>query len=99
MPHFTLLDGVLHYKNKIWVGDNKELQQQILEDLHSLAIEGHTGFPTTYRKLKQLFAWKGMKASTHSFVQSCLTCQQAKPNREKYPGLLALCLYLRVHGK
>jgi hypothetical protein len=30
-----------------------------------------------------------MKASTHSFVQACLICQQAKPNSAKYPGLLA----------
>lgn len=29
-----------------------------------------------------------MKAAVHQFVQSCLTCQQAKPDRTKLPGLL-----------
>jgi hypothetical protein len=29
-----------------------------------------------------------MKAQTKDFVQSCATCQQAKTDRSKYPGLL-----------
>jgi hypothetical protein len=29
-----------------------------------------------------------MKASVIHFVQSCLTCQQAKPDRTRLPGLL-----------
>jgi hypothetical protein len=43
----------------------------------------------TYRKLKQLFAWQGMKITTKAFVQSCAVCQQAKPNKARYPGLLS----------
>jgi hypothetical protein len=30
-----------------------------------------------------------MKADTLAFVKSCAICQQAKPNRSKYPGLLS----------
>jgi hypothetical protein len=30
-----------------------------------------------------------MKADTLAFVKSCTTCQQAKPNRSKYPGLFS----------
>lgn len=44
--------------------------------------------PVTLRRLKQLFAWQGMKTQVHTFVQSCLVCQQAKPDRAKLPGLL-----------
>jgi hypothetical protein len=44
--------------------------------------------PVTYRRLKQHFAWKGMKIDVQEFVQSCLVCQQAKPDRARYPGLL-----------
>jgi hypothetical protein len=29
-----------------------------------------------------------MKTATKLFVQNCMICQQAKPNRSKYPGLL-----------
>jgi hypothetical protein len=89
IPHFTLTDGILRYKNRVWVGDNNSLQQHILQVIHSSALGGYSGFPMTYRKLKQLFAWQGMKTSAKSFVQSCVTCQQAKPNRARYPGLLS----------
>jgi hypothetical protein len=89
IPHFTLCNGILHYKNKVWIGANVAVQKQILETMHSSAIGGHSGFPVTYRKFKQLFAWAGMKAATKSFVSSCAVCQQAKPNKSKYPGLLS----------
>jgi len=42
----------------------------------------------TYRRLKQLFAWTGMKSAVQSFVAACVVCQQAKPDRTKLPGLL-----------
>jgi hypothetical protein len=38
--------------------------------------------------MKKLFAWKGMKKAVHQFVKECITCQQAKPDRAKLPGLL-----------
>jgi hypothetical protein len=56
MPHFTLLDGILRYNNRIWLGDKMELQHQILQAMQSSAMGGHSGFPITYRRLKQLFA-------------------------------------------
>ncbi|WVZ89147.1 hypothetical protein U9M48_035592 [Paspalum notatum var. saurae] len=50
----------------------------------------HSRFPVTYRRLKQLFAWHGMKSIARKFVTGCLVCQQAKPDRSKMPGLLPL---------
>jgi hypothetical protein len=89
VPHFKLQHDILWYKNRFWIGNNVPLQQQIISALHDSAIGGYSRFPVTYQKLKHLFAWQGMKAATHSFVQSCVTCQQAKPLRSKYPGLLS----------
>ena len=56
--------------------------------MHNSALGGHSGFPVTYRRLKTTFAWPGMKQQVKEFVQSCLICQQAKPDKAKYPGLL-----------
>jgi hypothetical protein len=88
VPNFTLINGPLRYKNKVWLGSNKPMQQQVMHALHSSPLGGHSGVPVTYKKIKQLFYWVGMKADIHSFVQSCSICQQAKPDRAKYPGLL-----------
>lgn len=56
--------------------------------LHSSAIVGYSGFLVTYMKIKKLFAWPGLKKMVKEFVSQCLTCQQAKTERVKYPGLL-----------
>lgn len=88
VPNFTLSEGVLRYKNRIWIGSNEALQQQLLGACHSSAIGGHSGVPVTYMRMKKLFAWKGMKKAVHQFVKTCVICQKAKPDRAKLPGLL-----------
>ena len=88
VPKFSLRSGILRFQNRIWVGSNPTLQQKILAACHSSALGGHSGFPATYTRMKQLFAWKGMKHAVKEFVTSCLTCQRAKPDRARLPGLL-----------
>jgi hypothetical protein len=44
VPHFTLVDGILRYKKRVWIGDNPTLQQQILKTLH-----GALGFPCHFQ--------------------------------------------------
>lgn len=88
VPHFTLLDGLLRYKSRIWVGADKQLQIKLVTAMHSMAVGGHSGVSVTYHHLSQLFAWHGMKSMVYSFVTACEICQQAKPDRTKLPGLL-----------
>jgi hypothetical protein len=61
VPHFTLKGGLLRYKSRIWIGQDSALHAQLMVALHNSAIGGHSGFPVTYRTLKQMLAWKGMK--------------------------------------
>jgi hypothetical protein len=70
VPHYTLQDVILRYKRRVWIGDNPSLQQQILEAFHAFVVGGHSIFPVTYKRMKQLFAWRGMKAITQDFVHS-----------------------------
>jgi transposase InsO family protein len=88
VPHFSLQDGILRYKNRVWVGSDVPLHHKLVAAFHQSPVGGHSGVPVTYRKIKQVFAWKGMKTFVQNWVASCLTCQQAKPDRSKYPGLL-----------
>ena len=88
VPNFSLHNGLLRYKGRLWIGDNPILQQKLLIACHASAVGGHSGVPVTYIRMKRIFAWKGMKAAVTCFVKSCLTCQQAKPDRTKLPGLL-----------
>jgi hypothetical protein len=87
--HFTLRDGIIRYKNRIWLPANAALLPKILNSLHASPVGGHSGFSMTLRRVKSLFYWKNMKASIRQYVQECLICQRAKPDRARYPGLLA----------
>lgn len=42
----------------------------------------------TYQRLKKLFYWPGQKTDVEVFVKQRQTCQQAKHENCKYPGLL-----------
>jgi hypothetical protein len=88
VPNVSLKNGLLCYKNRIWVGSDEPLQLQSLAAYHNSVIGGHSGVSITYRRMKQFVAWKGMKSAVQKYVQSCLTCQQSKPDRSRYLGFL-----------
>jgi transposase InsO family protein len=70
------------------VGQHAALRSKLMAACHSSGLGGHSCVLVTYRHMKQLFAWKGMKNAVQEYVQSCLTCQMAKPDRAKSPSLL-----------
>jgi hypothetical protein len=88
VPHFTLVNGVLRFKNRIWVGNDPSLQKQLLAEMHNSPLGGHSGVPVTYSRLKHYFHWPGMKVAIKHFIQTCSIFQQAKPERVRYPGSL-----------
>lgn len=53
---FTLTDGIIRHKNRIWVGNNMLAQQHILQALHTSGIGGHSGIQATYQRIKALFS-------------------------------------------
>lgn len=80
---FSLTDGVIKYKDKIWLGFHIEAHQAILQALHSSGLGGHSSITATYQKIKALFAWPNMKADVQKYIASCQTCSQAKPEHCK----------------
>lgn len=57
---FGLTDGIIHFKNRVWVGNNLALQQQLIQAFHSSPLGGHSGIPATIKHLQELFAWLGL---------------------------------------
>jgi hypothetical protein len=53
--NYTLQQGLIRYKGKIWVGSCVAFQKQLFQALHESAIGGHSGFLVTYAIIKQLF--------------------------------------------
>ena len=88
VSNFSLDQGILRHKKRIWVGANDALKKQIISAFHDSPQGGHFGFPVTYRRLNSLFSWPAMKGMIREYVRTCHTCQQAKPERLPPPGLL-----------
>lgn len=85
---FSLDKGLIRHNGRIWIGTNQKLQEKLFLAFHSSTLGGHSGAPVTYKRVKALFSWPGMKKQIKNWVQACQVCQQAKPERVKYPGLL-----------
>jgi hypothetical protein len=85
---YSLVDGIIRHKGKIWLGTHVEAQRAVLTALHNSGLGGHSGPLVTYQKVNQLFSWPAMKQMVYQFVQQCSTCQQAKSEHNKYPGKL-----------
>jgi hypothetical protein len=85
---FSLQNGIIRFKGRVWVGNNALGQEHILRSLHSSGIGGHSGIQATYNRIEAFFAWPKLKASVIAFVQSCEFCQQAKSEHVRLPGLL-----------
>jgi len=85
---YTLTDGIIRYKGRVWLGHNTLAQQHIMQALHNSGLGGHSGFHGTYHRIKSLFAWPAMKRAIRTYIQACSTCQQAKSERVKLPGQL-----------
>lgn len=88
VPNYTLKSGILRYRNRIWIGTDAGIQKKLIGSFHDSDWGGHLGIPVTHMKLKQCFAWHGMKTSIHEYIRPCSVCQQSKPDRAKSPGLL-----------
>lgn len=74
---YSLHQGIIRYKNRIWLGNNEEAHKAVLLSLHDSGIGGHSGFLGTYQRIKSLFVWPKMKEHIKSYVRQCTICQQA----------------------
>jgi hypothetical protein len=85
---FSLVDGIIKYKGRIWLGTHTEAHQAVLLALHSSGLGGHNGINATYQKVKSLFAWPHMKQDIQDYIAQCEVCAQAKTEHCRLPGLL-----------
>ena len=79
------MDGLLYYKDRLYIPPQKELKQQILSEAHDIPIAAHPNYIKMYATLRKSFWWNGMKQDILSHVTHYLSCQQIKEKKIKYP--------------
>ena len=76
-------NGVMRFKDRVFVSNLPELKNKILEEGHKNGLSIHPGAMKMYQDLKNMFWWLGMKKDVVEFVYSCLTCQKLKIEHQK----------------
>ncbi|WJX52068.1 hypothetical protein P8452_38212 [Trifolium repens] len=91
-PHdykdFTVLNGLLFFKGKLFLPSASPLKHALLEEFHSSTIGGHCGIHRTFGRLQENVFWHGMRQDVEQFVKACAVCQQTKPSNHYPYGLL-----------
>lgn len=87
-PEFTLTNGILRYKGRLGVGNDPQLRELILSEMHNSSLGGHSGVNGTYMRLKGVFYWPSLKSDVVDWVKRCDVCQRNKGDSGLYPGLL-----------
>lgn len=84
----SMVQGLIRYKERLYVGCTGNLRTELITKLHESAIGGHSGQHGTYQRLKSLFYWKGMKRDVRDWIRGCDVCQRCKNENVASPGLL-----------
>ena len=54
-------NGVLYYRDRVYVPNSYDFRKSILEEAHSGSFSIHLGSTKMYQDLKMSFWWSGMK--------------------------------------
>jgi hypothetical protein len=81
-------DGLLLYKNKVYVPNVGELKLEILKEMHNVAYVGHPGYQKTMAAVKSHYVWPGLKREIVEYIARCMECQKFKAEDRHSAGLL-----------
>ena len=84
----TSEDGLWMFGERIYIPDDPQLKQAILEEAHSSDYALHLGSTKMYRTIRENYWWPGMKREIAEYVEKCLVCQQVKAEHQKPTGTL-----------
>ena len=85
---FSVQNGLLLYKDKIFLSASSSLKPLVLQYVHGNLIGGHSRYLKTLHRVKRDFFWKGMKSDVKNRIKCCEVCQRIKVDTKKTTRLL-----------
>ena len=67
-----IMEELILYRGRILLEANSKVKRKIMKEYHDNPLSGHTGFYKTYRKVREIYSWKGLKKDIIKYVQECL---------------------------
>jgi hypothetical protein len=71
--NFRVINDLIYYKGRIFLVPGSALKAKIMHACHNSPVAGHQGISKTYRKVRERFAWKGLKEDVMKHVKECTT--------------------------
>lgn len=56
---YTVVNGMLFFRDKLFVPSNSPLKKFLLEEFHSSPLGGHSGILKTWGRLRENVYWEG----------------------------------------
>jgi hypothetical protein len=81
-------DGLLLYKNRVYVPNVQELKLAILKEMRNLAYVGHPGYQKTVAAVKRHYFSLGLKKEITKYIARCMEFQKVKAEHRHPAGLL-----------
>uniref|UniRef100_A0A2N9HT66 RNA-directed DNA polymerase n=1 Tax=Fagus sylvatica TaxID=28930 RepID=A0A2N9HT66_FAGSY len=78
-------DGLLLFKDRIYVDTDSPLKQDIINQFHA---SSHEGFHKTFQRVHSNFYWLKMREDIKTFIRECEICQKHKVEQLSPAGLL-----------
>lgn len=85
---YTVRDGLLYYKQRLYITNDTGITAKILSLLHDGPIGDHSVYDKTMHKMRMEFFWLGMKSDLKKYIKECEICQRVKSKNTLPGGLL-----------
>jgi hypothetical protein len=86
--NFIIMDDIIYYKGQIFLVPESAFKAKVLQACHDSPVAGHQGFVKTYRQVREMFSWKGLKEDVMCHIKEFTTCQEDKDEHTHPTGLL-----------
>lgn len=88
--HYKFSNGLLFYKEKIFIPDIKRIRFNILQEFHATPIARHSRLKATLARISTSFCLSGIYKEANILIKQCDICQHNKYLTKKMKGLLQL---------
>ena len=90
VDYFLTADGLVSFRDGIYVPENSELKNMILREFHVKPYLGRSGYQKTLIAVKRFYYWPNLKRDVVEFVAKHFDCQCVKVECKHPSALLQL---------